>query len=100
MTALIVEEIVNFAENVSRAVVTAREEGYVVKDIATIVYYNNPIANECLNDLRVNIHYVFKLSDLINVAEEMKIFSPEAINDYRDFLKDPEGWNYKRGFKF
>lgn len=100
MTALIMEEIVNFAESVSKTVVIAREEGYLIKDIATIVYYNNPVANGCLKNLNVKVHYVFLLSDLINIAEEMKIFSQEAINDYRDFLKNPEGWNYRRGFKF
>lgn len=100
MTALIVEELINFADTTSNAAVIAREEGYKVNDAATILYYDNPFANERLKHLGVKIHYVFKLSDLINFAEELKIFSKEAVDDYKDFLNNPKDWNKKRGFKF
>jgi len=93
--ALVVEELVNFAETTCASAEKLRKEGYEVKYAATILSYDNPVAHERLKELGVELICLFTLEELIDVAEATGAFSEAAVADYREFLKDPMAWQKK-----
>lgn len=94
-----VEELVNFAETTCNGSSALREAGYCVTHAACILFYNNPEAIKSLERDGIKMIYLLTLPELLNVAEKYKTHSIEAINSYREFLKDPLGWQAKRGLE-
>jgi orotate phosphoribosyltransferase len=91
------EELVNFAETMVNSAIELRNSGYQVAYGATILTYNNPSALKALKEVEVEMIYLLTLEELLEVAEEK--FPSKVVNQYRDFLKDPLGWQEKRGLK-
>lgn len=96
---LVVEELVNFAQTTCNGAIALREAGYKSTHAATILFYNNPVAIKALKEHKVEMIYLLTLPELLEVAEEHHTHSQRAIDGYRDFLKDPLGWQAKRGLK-
>lgn len=96
---LVVEELVNFAQTTCNGADALRDAGYSVTHAATILFYDNPEAIRDLKAHGVEMIYLFTLSELLTVAEKYQIHSQEAIDGYREFLKDPLGWQAKRGLE-
>lgn len=95
--SLVVEELVNFAQTTCNGVDALRDAGYSVTHAATVLFYNNPEAIRALKTHGVEMIYLFTLPELLMVAEKYQTHSREAIDDYREFLKDPLCWQAKRG---
>jgi len=100
--ALVIEELVNFAETTTNGVLYEREEKKRrVDDAGTILFYQNPIAIERLKRHKINLHWIIGLrDDLLPFAAKEGFFSEEVVNGYLEFLDNPKDWNLKRGFKF
>lgn len=98
-TALVVEELVNFSQTTANSAIALREEGYPVHSAATILYYANPQALERLAENDINLYSLTTLPILLEVGLQEGFFSPGAIASYRDFLKDPKGWQAVRGIQ-
>jgi len=96
---LVVEELVNFAETICNGADALRDAGYVATHGATILFYNNPEAIKALEEHGIEIVYLFTLPDLLTVAEKYRTHPQNAIDDYREFLADPLGWQAARGLK-
>ncbi len=96
---LVVEELVNFAETTCHGADALREAGYEVTNAACILFYDNPVAIKSLEEEKIEMIYLITLPQLLGVAEKHKTHSLEAINSYRDFLKDPLGWQAKKGLE-
>ena len=94
---LVVEELVNFAQTTCNSVEVLRGAGYVVNYAATVLYYDNPEAKRALKELGIEMIYLFTLSDLLDAAEKHRVYPKKDIKGYRDFLKDPLGWQADRG---
>lgn len=94
---LVVEELVNFAESTGNAALWLRERGATVDNAATILNYNNPNAVVRLREMGVELHYVLTLLELLDIGEKYETVEARLIQGYRDFLKDPLGWQAKRG---
>ena len=97
--AINVEELVNFAETTCNGSDALREAGYEVTHVACILFYNNPVAIESLKNKEIKMVSLMTLPQLLEVAEKHRTHSPNAIAGYREFLKDPLGWQEKRGLK-
>ncbi len=91
MRALVVEEMVNFAQTTTNAAIEYREAGYPVTYAATIMPYDHSHANELLKKTGVTLISVITLPQLLDVAEGTDI-SQAGINTYREFLRDPIKW--------
>jgi orotate phosphoribosyltransferase len=96
---LVVEELVNFAQTTCNGADALREVGYEVTNATCILFYNNPEAIKALQAENIEMVYLITLPQLLEVAEKHKTHSAKAINSYRDFLKDPLGWQAKRGLE-
>lgn len=94
---LVVEELVNFAQTTCNSAEALRSAGYIVNYAATILYYDNPEANKTLKELGIEMIYLFTLSDLLDAAEKHRVYPKNILAGYRDFLKDPLGWQADRG---
>ena len=96
MSALVFEELVNYAGTTSNAAEAFREAGYPVSHAACILTYDHPESNKRLEDKDVNLVPLIKLPDLLDVAESNGHFSSEAVNSYKNFLADPMSWQLDR----
>lgn len=97
--ALVVEELVNFAETTCNSAEALRELGYEVTHAACILFYDNPVAIQRLKDTGIELIHLLTLPEILDVAEQKKTHAPHVIQSYRDFLADPKGWQDKRGLK-
>jgi orotate phosphoribosyltransferase len=93
------EELINFAESTVNSALELRSLGYIVDYGLCILHYDNPVANKALSDARIEIIYLFTLTELLDVAEKHKTHDLRLIAAYREFLAAPEEWNTKRGFE-
>jgi len=96
---MVVEELANFAQTTTNSVILLRSLGYQIDYATSILFYNNPEAVKTLAEHKIEMIHVFTLPELIAVAEEHNAFSQPAIDDYRMFLRDPLGWQERRGLK-
>lgn len=96
---LVVEELVNFAQTTCNGADALRDAEYSVTHAATILFYDNPEAIKALRAHGVEMIYLFTLPELLTVAEKHQTHPQEAIDGYREFLKDPLGWQEKRGLE-
>jgi orotate phosphoribosyltransferase len=94
---LVVEELVNFAQTTCNGADALRDAGYTVTHAATILFYDNPEAIRALKAHGVEMIYLFTLPELLTVAEKYQTHPQEAIDGYREFLKNPLDWQAKRG---
>ena len=97
--SLVIEELVNFAQSTSNSAVGLRELGYPTENAATILHYHNPKGLEHLSDAGVAVVELTNLPKLVEVAEKDGYFNQGAIDSYRDFLRDPLGWQAERGLE-
>jgi orotate phosphoribosyltransferase len=96
---LVVEELVNFAQTTCNGAQALREGGYTVTHAACVLFYDNPEALKSLQEVGIEMVYLFTLPQLLEVAEKHQTHSQKAIDGYREFLKDPLGWQAKRGLE-
>lgn len=96
---LVVEELVNFAETTCNSIDILRGLGFQASHAACILFYSNPKAIEKLKKYDVEMIYLFTLPQLLDIAEKIQAFPARAILDYRNFLRDPLGWQKKRGLE-
>lgn len=97
--ALVVEELVNFAQSTTNSAVGLREIGYQVHSAATILHYENPIALQKLRENDISVIKLTSLPVLLSVAEEGGFFDGRAIDDYKNYLRDPLAWQEQRGYE-
>ncbi len=101
MRPLIYEELVNYAETTGNAAVVWRdyEHHNPAVSAGTILEYANPEANRRLTQEGLTLVSVIDLPTVLNVAEDLKLFSPSAINGFREFLASPSKWMSARGIQ-
>jgi orotate phosphoribosyltransferase len=96
---IVVEELVNFAETTCNGAEALREAGYEVTHAACILFYNNPEAIKSMEKHKIEMIHLITLPEMLEIAEKHKTHPLKAINSYREFLKDPLGWQAKRGLE-
>src|SRR3989344_3284662 len=79
--------------------VALRSAGYNATHGACILFYENPKGIEALRNHEVKMINLFTLSDMLDVAEEHETHPLHLIKAYRNFLRDPLGWQAERGLK-
>jgi orotate phosphoribosyltransferase len=99
LKALVVEELINFAQTSTNSAVGLREIGYNVDSAATILHYRNPEALKNLADNNISVVQVTSLPKLLEVAEMDGTFSPQAIQVYKTFLENPIAWQASKGLE-
>jgi len=94
--ALIVEELVNFAQTTCNSALIVRQHGFIVTHGATFLFYLNPVGIESLKNHEMELVYLFTLPQLLDVAEKCNTHPSRLIDDYRSFLEDPTKWQETR----
>ncbi len=95
--ALVVEELVNFAQTTCHGAEALRAEGFAVTHAACILFYDNPEAVKNLAQVELEMVCLFTLPQLLEIAERHRTHPQEAIDGYREFLRDPLAWQAERG---
>lgn len=98
-SALVVEELVNFAETTCNSIKELRNLGFSAVHAACILFYSNPEAVRKLKEEKVEMIYLFTLPNLLGIAEKYGIYTAELIENYRVFLKEPLEWQKRRGLE-
>ncbi len=97
--ALVVEELVNFAQTTTNTALLLRKRGYEAERAATILHYMNPRAIKQLDDNGLELTYLVALRPhILDAAERNGRFKPRAVADYRRFLENPLKWQVDRGY--
>lgn len=99
MNALVVEELVNFAETTCNSAIGLREAGFKVSHATTILFYENPKAIERLQEYHIEMIHLLTLPEVLEVAEQYDFYSKQVIEEVRAFLKDPLGWQEAHGLE-
>lgn len=97
--ALVVEELVNFAQTTCNSAHALRIAGFKVTDAACILSYENPDAKKALAEDGIQLIYLFTLDELLLIAENLKFFSSRVIADFLRFSLDPFEWQKRRGLE-
>ena len=94
--ALVMEELVNFAQTTCNSAEIVRSTGRTVTHAACILFYDNPEAVKALEHDKIQMISLFTLLELLDCAERNETHSKSALQGYREFLMDPLGWQNKR----
>jgi orotate phosphoribosyltransferase len=97
--ALIVEELVNFAETTCNSATALRDAGFTVSHAACILAYDNIDSRTALGRSNVRLIALLTLPSLLDVALSSGRVAPHAVQSYRDFLENPTAWQKQRGLK-
>ncbi len=96
---LIFEELVNFAQTTGNSKKVLEDEGYIATHAGTLLHYENPEAIKTITEEGLTLIWVARLNRVLEVAGNIGTFSPRAIDDFQEFLRDPKAWQESRGFK-
>lgn len=89
---IVVEELVNFAQTTCNSAEVLRNSGYEVTHAACVLFYDNPEAIKALERENIRMVYLFTLPELLDCAERHGTYPVATVQRYREFLKDPLGW--------
>jgi len=96
MSALIVEELVNYAGTTTNAARIYREEGFPVTHGACIFSYDHADSNEKLKKENVTLVSVITAPLYLDIGEAINKITKRAADSCRQFLADTIGWQLKR----
>ena len=96
MRALVVEELVNYAGTTGNDAEEFRAAGYPVSHAACIFSYDHSESNARLKEKNVSLIALITLPQLLDIAETDGLIPQDAIQSYREFLKDPLRWQLGR----
>jgi len=96
MEVLIVEELVNYGQTTINATRNYREAGYKVKYTTCILSYGNPEAKIGMTKNNIEMIPLITLQEILKIAKDEKLLDDRLVDQYKDFLKDPVGWQLKR----
>jgi len=97
--AVVVEELVNFAETTCNSARALRETGFTVTDAACILSYENLKARTSLAEEGLRMTYLVSLTEMLDLATEFHTHPIEAITSYREFLDNPDAWQARHGLR-
>ena len=94
-SCLLIEELINFGETTVRSVRVLREAGYKITHVACFLWYENPCAIKALKREGLEVLYLFTLPQLLDRAEKSGLYARELLDQCREFLRDPIGWEHR-----
>ena len=95
---LLVEDLATDGGSKITFVDALRQAGGEVTDIFVVFFYGAfPGAEESMEKMGVNLHFLATWRDVLKVAEEGQYFNQAAIDGVRAFLDDPVAWSKGHG---
>ena len=95
---LLVEDLATDGGSKITFVDALRQAGGEVTDIFVVFFYGAfPGAEESMEKMGVNLHFLATWRDVLKVAEEGQYFNQAAIDGVRAFLHDPVAWSKGHG---
>lgn len=96
---IIVEDQISTAGSSIRAVEVLRQQGSIVTDEFAIITRGTKQSENNFVNARIKLHTLTDLDCLLTVARETGYLNEAQIEVIEDWLKDPENWGNKMGFK-
>ena len=97
MKALIVEELVNYAETTCNSALVLREAGYIADHATCILSYDHEDQRSNLTKQGVTLHPLVTLPQVLEVARSERLMDTKALDSYEAYLADPIAWQVDRG---
>lgn len=95
---LLVEDLATDGGSKITFVDALRQAGGEVTDIFVVFFYGAfPGAEQSMEKMGVNLHFLATWRDVLKVAEEGQYFNQAAIDGVRAFLDDPVAWSKGHG---
>lgn len=97
---LLVEDLASDGASKVAFVEALRTAGARTSHAFVVFFYGVfPGALKTLEDMGIHMHHLANWWDVLEVAEQGRHFSPEALDGVRAFLRDPIGWSAAHGGK-
>lgn len=97
---LLVEDLATDGGSKINFINALRTAGATVNDCFVVFFYGVfPGALQAMEDEGVTLHYLANWWDVLQIAEEDKLFPQESLDAVRAFLNDPIGWSAAHGGK-
>lgn len=93
------EELVNYANSIANGARVLRDGGYPVAKGFTILSYDHKICRQHVSEAELELTALVTMPQVLDSAEELGLFAPELVSDYRDYLNDPDAWMAKYNFE-
>lgn len=90
---VVIEDLISTGKSSLQVVDVLKKEGLVVEGMVSIFNYNFAIADEAFSNAQVSFRSLTNYNELINLAIEKNIVSPEQENTLLNWRKDPANWN-------
>lgn len=97
MSALVMEELVNYAVTTCNAANIFREAGYNVSHAACILTYDHDASNRRLAENNVTLVPLITLPQLLDAADAEGLIQKDAVQSCLDYLADTVKWQLTRG---
>jgi orotate phosphoribosyltransferase len=95
---VVIEDLISTAKSSAATVEALRDEGGgFVTDIVSIFSYELLSGLEKAREVKVRMHPLCTISDLLEVAKQRELVDDTEIEMISDFSRDPEGWAAKHG---
>ncbi len=90
---VVIEDLISTAKSSAATVRALRDEGKaVVTDVVSIFHYGLLSAGEKADEMKVHLHSLTGLADLLRIAVDRDELSSEQVDEVLTFAKNPEGW--------
>lgn len=95
---VVIEDLISTAKSSAATVEALRTEGGgFVTDIVSIFSYELLSGLEKARELKIRLHPLCTLSDLLEVAKQRELIEESDVSMIADFSRDPDGWAAKHG---
>jgi len=89
---LLIEDLVNQGKSLAEAIEGCHQADLTVVGAFCIVDYQMPASAEVLQKYKIPLYSLTNFSQIITIAQELKMLKPEEIDLLKSWHKDPVSW--------
>ena len=97
-SVLVIEDIVSSGKSSLGNIKSIQSLGGNAIGCVSVASYEIAKANQGFKSLKIPLHYLVSMQDLVNVAVKRKLLSAADRHVVWDWLSDPSGWAKRQGF--
>jgi orotate phosphoribosyltransferase len=94
-SVILIEDLVNQASSIEKAIIDGRNSGLEIDCAFSIVDYCSPVAIKILKNLNVKLHSLTQFETIIDTALDLKKINVEQRNMLLEWQLDPVAWSKK-----
>ncbi|ACT57484.1 orotate phosphoribosyltransferase [Candidatus Liberibacter asiaticus] len=95
---LVIEDLVTLGNSMFEFVKVIRDSGGIIQDGIGLFFYDIfPEVPARFRENNIKLHYLATWNDILTIAEKLKIFNHDVLEEVRCFLDNPMQWSKKNG---